>query len=549
MARIGTVGYLNARPLSDRVDIDRHTLVMAHPAEVARMLAAGEVDVALVPVAAVLGVPDYRVVPGFCIGAEGPVGSVLIAAETAPELWTKVVLDGVSRTSVVLARLLLAQGPLAERVRPGLELVPVAPGAALAQAKKGVAALLIGDAARAVPERLGVRVDLATAWREWTGLPFVFAVWAGRKDLDPEVVRHLAAAGRDGVAAIRGSYAGEELRYLTENLRYPLDDAALMGLRRFAALAARAGWVAGEDFELYPPPERLERPDTDALLARALEGGALPVGDVVALLRHARVADLAAAADLRRRERFPGDEVPYRLDAVLPAGASVASVATAIAAGASRIRLTGPLDADRVRAVAEAWPGVARQGGGPSDGDPAPLAQAGLGWVAEETAGTLSDRVRAGLGHAPASAWLAWAEKAARAGLAIAATVAVGQGETDEELAAHLLRLRDLPGLREVTVWAADGAVGTTANTATDHVRAVAVARLVLPGHVRLLASPETEGLGMAEVCLRLGCDHAGAIALAGDPAGWPRVIAGLERHVGEARFRATRAQRGRAEA
>ena len=97
MARIGTVGYLNARPLSDQVDIDRHTLLLAHPAEVARMLRDGEVDVALVPVAAVLGEPGCASSPGSASASEGPGGgSVLLAAETPPEQWTKVVLDGAS---------------------------------------------------------------------------------------------------------------------------------------------------------------------------------------------------------------------------------------------------------------------------------------------------------------------------------------------------------------------------------------------------------------------------------------------------------------------
>jgi predicted solute-binding protein len=313
MARIGTVGYLNARPLRDRIDVDRHTVVLAHPAEVARLLAAGEVDVALVPVAAVLGRPELRVVPGVCIGAEGAVGSVLLAAETPPEEWTTVRLDGVSRTSVVLAELLLRHGPLAARVRPDLAIVHVDAADGLAGAGGTVAALVIGDHARTLDPRWVVRLDLGTWWTAWTGLPFVFAVWAGRAGLDPALVRHLRKAGEEGVAAIATTHAGDDLRYLTENLRYPLDDRALMGVRRFAALAAGAGLLPEGHLELFGPAPAPARPDVDDLLLRAVDGEPLTESEATALLRDAPLADLAAAADAVRHAVTPRNEVGWSL--------------------------------------------------------------------------------------------------------------------------------------------------------------------------------------------------------------------------------------------
>jgi len=321
MARIGTVGYLNARPLRDRIDVDRHTIVLAHPAEVARMLEAGEVEVALAPVAAVIGRPGLRVVPGVCIGAEGPVSSVLLAAETPPEEWTAVRLDGVSRTSVVLAELLLRKGPLASRVRPDLAIVHVPAADGSSGAGGTVAALVIGDNARTLDPRWTVRIDLAGQWTDWTGLPFVFAVWVGRVDLDPAVVRHVRDAGEAGVAAIPSVYAGDDLRYLTTHLRYALDDRALMGVRRFAALAHEAGLLPDGMIELYGPPARLARRDVEALLLRAVEGAALGTDEVETLLRDAPLAELAAAAHLVRSEVVPGGEVGYRLEAT--AGESI----------------------------------------------------------------------------------------------------------------------------------------------------------------------------------------------------------------------------------
>jgi len=443
MARIGTVGYLNARPLSDRIDIDRHTLVLAHPAEVARMLRAGEVDVALVPVAAALCDGEFRMVPRVAIGAEGPVDSVLLVAETPPEEWSAVRLDGVSRTSQVLARLLLTQGPLAARVPAGLLIDGVPPNEAAAGAAGTVAALVIGDAARQLDPRLVHQIDLAEAWTAWTGLPFVFAVWAGHPDLDPAVVTHLAEAGEAGVAAISEKYAGADLAYLRDRLRYTLDDRALMGLRRFGALARRAGLVAREDLELFGPPQRaLPRPAVTAVLEAVAAGERLGLGDAQRLREHAPLVDLAAVAHEVRLSRHPSDAVTY--------------------------------------------------------------------WVQPEAALPPEPGIRA---------------------------VGVGTGR---DWVADLVALRDeqdrTGSIRGVRVWAAAAAeaLGQRDNTASDHQRAVALARLILDNVPHGVASVATEGLGMAQASLRCGNDQLGAVA--------PDQVAAAERHIREAGFVPVRA-------
>ena len=220
------------------------------------MLEAGEVEVALAPVAAVIGRPGLRVVPGVCIGAEGPVSSVLLAAETPPEEWTAVRLDGVSRTSVVLAELLLRKGPLASRVRPDLAIVHVPAADGSSGAGGTVAALVIGDNARTLDPRWTVRIDLAGQWTDWTGLPFVFAVWAARRTAPPGPVRAVHAslvASRDwglahldvlaeasarasgvSVAACREYFAG---------LDYAFTNTHLAGLTDFFRRLAADGLV------------------------------------------------------------------------------------------------------------------------------------------------------------------------------------------------------------------------------------------------------------------------------------------------------------------
>ncbi|MCA9571265.1 MAG: aminofutalosine synthase MqnE, partial [Myxococcales bacterium] len=250
--RIAGVGYLNAWPLTAFIDREKHTVLEDVPSAIATTLAEGSVDVALVPVAAILTEGDWRVVPGMAIGADGPVESVLLVAETEPEQWTEVLLDGESRTSAVLAQILLTKGPLAARVGE-LTFRRVGPGEAVPAAGGTVAAMVIGDRARDLPGRLGVRFDLPEVWKAWTGLPFVFAVWAGRPGLDPRIGGDLREAARRGRAAIAERFTGADRTYLQDRLRYDLDDRALMGLRRFAALGREAGFFTHGDVQLLGP--------------------------------------------------------------------------------------------------------------------------------------------------------------------------------------------------------------------------------------------------------------------------------------------------------
>jgi hypothetical protein len=203
-------------------------------------------------------------------------------------------------------------------VRPDLAITHVPAADGLSGAGGTVAALVIGDNARTLDPRWTTRIDLAEQWTAWTGLPFVFAVWVGREDLDPAIVRHVRDAGEAGVQAITSVYAGEDLLYLTRHLRYALDDRALMGVRRFAALAHDAGLLPDGMIELYGPPPRLQRRDVGALLLRAVDGGSLGVEEVEALWREAPLADLAAAAHLVRSAVRPDGEVGYRTEAGSP---------------------------------------------------------------------------------------------------------------------------------------------------------------------------------------------------------------------------------------
>jgi cyclic dehypoxanthinyl futalosine synthase len=323
--RIATVGYLNARPLWDTLaGRPEVRLDPGAPAEVARRIAEDEADVGLIPVAAAATIGDLCIVRGMAIGARGPVRSVVIVAERPIEELTEIALDLSSRTSVVLARLLL-------RRRLGREprLVGLPPALAIAHASGTRGALVIGDAALEIEGRFPHVLDLGEAWLEWTGLPFVFAAWFGRPGaLSPSGERLLAEARREGLAArdriadehaARSGLAAASLRsYLRESIRYELGDDERRGLERFYAEAAAAKLLPEARVRFFGDPDDAGRASPteslDTLLGRAADGERLSAADGERLLAHGSLVDLGLAADAVRRRKHPQGVVTYIVD-------------------------------------------------------------------------------------------------------------------------------------------------------------------------------------------------------------------------------------------
>ena len=252
--RVGIVDFLNSRPLAwgflQGHHADRFAASYHPPAEVARRLAAGSLDVGLVPSIEVERIGGLEVVPGFCVAATHEVRSVLLVAGRPLAEVRRIALDANSRTSAALTRILAA-----ERWRIEPEYVEAAPEveAMLAGAD---AALVIGDPALQVDRERWAVVDLAAEWKALTGLPFVFAVWAARPSAAaaaPDLAAVFAASLRFGLAHLDDIVAEasrtlalppETVRtYLTENLRYELGAAERAGLDEFWRRAREHGLV------------------------------------------------------------------------------------------------------------------------------------------------------------------------------------------------------------------------------------------------------------------------------------------------------------------
>ncbi len=259
--RLGAVEYLNARPLVFGLErSDRFDLRFDVPSRCAELLHSNEIDVGLIPSIEYLrGV--YHVAPDLAIASRGDVASVALYTTRPIGDVRSIAMDTSSRTSVALVRVLCGR---AFRIKPVLE--PRGPDldAMLASCD---AALLIGDNAlfsahneigpKGGPDRAfgGVdKIDLGNEWTKLTGLPFVWAFWAGRSDaLTPKDVRALQEARNAGIKempAISCTYfpASPErqavaARYLRDNIKYTLGADERAGLELFYQYAAEAGIV------------------------------------------------------------------------------------------------------------------------------------------------------------------------------------------------------------------------------------------------------------------------------------------------------------------
>ncbi len=261
--RIAASTYLNSAPLvhSFTAGMQRQRVIFmgdTAPSRCAQMLSNGQCEIALIPVIEYLRIPNLRIIPNVAVASKHRVGSVILAARCKLESVTKVALDGSSRTSQSLVKILLARR---YHNQPGYhERTPDVAHGCANMFENADAALLIGDPTfdlKANAAAMGLTIyDLAEEWRALTGLPFVFAVWAVREDalddfrrvrLDFEMAKR---EGIERIPEIAAQYAEtlrrplpELLDYLRDNVNFDLDEENIAGLREYFRLAHECGLV------------------------------------------------------------------------------------------------------------------------------------------------------------------------------------------------------------------------------------------------------------------------------------------------------------------
>lgn len=240
--RLGVVSFLNARPLVQGLDTDASVeLIFDVPSRLADLLERRTVDAALVPVIELIKPRrDWRVVSDACIGCDGETLTVRVFSREAPERVRTLCVDGDSRTSVLLARLIWQE--VYGRA------ISVMPYRGNERRDECDAVLLIGD--KVVTRKLidfEIETDLGSAWKSLTGLPFVFAVWAASGERRLAALDERLRAARDAgvkaaefIAADFGPGHGWPValaqRYLTSRIKYTLGPRQREGLARFLEL-------------------------------------------------------------------------------------------------------------------------------------------------------------------------------------------------------------------------------------------------------------------------------------------------------------------------
>jgi cyclic dehypoxanthinyl futalosine synthase len=576
--KAAAVSFLNAWPLTEGLkDSARIELVLAEPSRCAALLEAGEVDLALLPVGALAG-KDYEVAPGMAVGADGPVQTVLLVGDQPPATWEEVFLDTASRTSVVLAKLVLdAMG-----VHPRFTPLPAEQGVPLAVGATG--ALVIGD--RAFDVQKAHVLDLSKEWNRLTGLPMVFAVWAARPGvLQPEDVQELARAAQHGLgirtelaqafARERGGDPERYRRYLTQRIRYGVGPYEMTGLETFLRLAAEKGYLPPTTLRWaddHVTTRRIRRVvSLDTALQKGAAGERIDADEAELLDEQAPLLELGLAADARRRALHPDGVVTYIVSRNVnytnvcttachfcafyrPRGHREAYVLTrqelavkieeTLALGGIELLLQGGLHPDLgieyyeelFRWVKSTYPSInlhalspeeiwhiARTSQLPLGTTIQRLMAAGMDSIPGGGAEILDDEVRRRIAPLKCSTdeWLTVMRTAHQLGLRSTATLMFGIGEEPRHRISHLSRLRELQdqtgGFTAFICWPFQSA--NTRLTASDgsahaYLRTNALARLFLDNVPHLQASWVTMGGGVAQAALHMGCDDFGQVMI-----------------------------------
>ena len=235
---MAAVSYLNTKPLLFGIQqhevLKKIELIEDYPARIAQMLINGQVDVGLIPVAVLPKLNQWHIVTDYCIGSDGPVASVCLFSEVPIWEIEKVYLDYQSRTSVKLAQVLLK-----EYWKKEVTYID-ATGEDFRDAMTGTnAGVVIGD--RALAQRLKSKYsyDLGEAWKEHTGLPFVFAAWISNRALPGSFVNEFNEANCFGLnhmpeVIAANPFTKYDLKtYYTNNISYQLDQNKREGLQLF----------------------------------------------------------------------------------------------------------------------------------------------------------------------------------------------------------------------------------------------------------------------------------------------------------------------------
>ncbi|MCF7848156.1 MAG: menaquinone biosynthesis protein [Kiritimatiellales bacterium] len=256
--------YSNAAPLIECLDAE---VIYGHPSQLVGDLLSGKTDAALIPVVDLFRNPELTMIEGLGVAADGAVQSVLLKCNVPLEQVQTVGRDPASSTSNMLAKILLENhfsgGTPSPASADSGDAVPPCRQVEMIDGEEADAVVVIGDRALCSEPATAGDIDLAEAWKEMTGLPFVFAVWGVRKDF-PNIGKLSAVAfqslgkGFQSLEKIAVRYA-EQFQcpgklfhdYLRDTIIYKVDGKVLEGMELFRKLwqinSTGNEWAGGMD--------------------------------------------------------------------------------------------------------------------------------------------------------------------------------------------------------------------------------------------------------------------------------------------------------------
>jgi len=246
--RISAVKYANTYPfifgLTESGFDKKVILETDHPADCAAKLINGKADIGLIPVASLPQLKEYYIISDYCIGSNGNVRTVLLLSNCHFEEIETIYLDYRSRSSVILSKV-LAKNFWSREFR----WMNTSRGFDFRNIGLKEAVVLIGDQCFEYEKSFRFKIDLASEWKEFSGLPFVFACWTANRIIEKDFIAEFNQALNLGVSSIdkvvlrfgnTGTITGEFLqRYLTENIDYNLNEEKKKGLDLFLELMGK----------------------------------------------------------------------------------------------------------------------------------------------------------------------------------------------------------------------------------------------------------------------------------------------------------------------
>lgn len=237
---IALVNYLNAKPFLYGIENgskneNNFHVHLLNPAECARSFMARESEVALVPVGSLHYIQDYKIITRFGIAADKEVKTVCLLSNTPIEECHHLILDNHSMTSVLLTKLLIKNVFLTSPTYSTASVGNL-------EVNNGEAVLMIGDKVFEHENLYSYKYDLASVWNQWTGLPFVFAVWIAQNNLSESKENQLEELFAFGInhldQVIQENQASSDIlkEYYSKYIRYQLDENYFKALHQFLDL-------------------------------------------------------------------------------------------------------------------------------------------------------------------------------------------------------------------------------------------------------------------------------------------------------------------------